>query len=212
MMSRTQVQVVVAGTLLVFALGILFSGGSPQSAWLQYYSYAVTFAVVLLGLWDRWLWRLKPVQRLKSVPHDLTGTWRGTLTSFWIDPVTGSSPAPKPAYLVVRQTSSNISVTMLTDEMRSRSSLAAVARIDGASTLTYMYLSRPDNRVEARSRMHHGSTSLDITGTPASRLRGHYWTDRDSRGELDFVDRVPFKADDFDQAQAQFQSVSPSNE
>jgi hypothetical protein len=66
--------------------------------------------------------------------------------------------------------------------------------------LTYLYLNRPDMRVEHRSRMHHGSTVLDISGSPSERLKGRYWTDRDSKGELDFTERVSKLAEDFDTA------------
>jgi len=200
MINKTLVQVIAGVVVLIFAVGILLSGGHADLAWLRFYSIAVTGAVVVLALWDRWLWRLKVVQSGKSIPRDLRGTWKGTLTSFWLDPNTGQGPAPKPAYIVIRQTWSSVSVTMLTDESRSHSSLGKVSSGDGVSSLDYMYLNRPDNRVEHRSRMHHGSTSLDITGNPVTRLRGRYWTDRDSRGELDFTQRVAALAEDYDSA------------
>ena len=97
------------------------------------------------------------------------------------------------------------SVKLLTDESRSSSSLAAVSAADGSSALDYLYLNRPDSRVEHRSRMHHGSTVLDISGNPAKRLKGRYWTDRDSKGELDFAERSKNLADDFEDAAALFE-------
>jgi hypothetical protein len=62
-----------------------------------------------------------------------------------------------------------------------------------------MSLNRPDSRVEHRSRMHHGSASLDVTGCPATRLRGRYSTDRDTKGE-----HAGQTCDEFDEAQALF--------
>jgi hypothetical protein len=79
-----------------------------------------------------------------------------------------------------------------------------VTAIDGAVELTYLYLNRPDANVEHRSRMHHGSTALDISGSPAKRLKGRYWTDRDSKGELDFTECNKQLVDDFDEATALF--------
>lgn len=52
--------------------------------------------------------------------------------------------------------------------------------------------------------MHHGSASLDITGCPATRLHGRYWTDRDTKGELDFKERRKQTADDYEEAIALF--------
>jgi hypothetical protein len=202
--GKSRIQIVAAVVVLVFAGGIWLTGGKLEEQWLRFYGAAVFVAIIVLGFWDRFLWHVRSFQKLKETPRDLRGTWRGTLTSFWIDPETQKSPPPKPAYLVIRQTASSISVTQFTDESRSGSSLGAVTNEADGGSLVYMYLNRPDNRYEHRSRMHHGSTALDITGSPATRLRGRYWTDRDSRGELDFGQRVKAYADDYDTAKSLF--------
>lgn len=204
-MKRAFIVRLVAGIVItVFVVGTWVTSRKIDLGWLKYFSIAVLVATVALTLWDSWLWRLPPIQRLPSVTRCVRGTWKGTLTSFWIDPNTGRSPAPKTVYLVVRQTATLVSVTLVTDESRSTSTLGAVSIVDGGSALTYLYLNRPDMRFEHRSRMHHGSTVLDITGSPATRLRGRYWTDRDSKGELDFQEHVSKLAEDFDTAMRLF--------
>ena len=212
MKGRLQVQAVVLVTVLVFAVGILVTGDDPNPAWLKFYSYAVAAAVFLMTAWDRWLWRLAISQKAAGVPRNLNGTWKGVLTTFWADPDTGVVPAPKPAFLVVRQTATAVSVTMLTYEMKSNSSLASISGVDGQRSLDYMYLSRPHSRYEKRSRIHHGSTSLDVTGSPPDRLCGRYWTNRDSRGELDFTERRPGFADTYDTAMRMFEDAGPSQD
>lgn len=212
MKGRLQVQAVVFVTVLVFAVGILATGDDPNPAWLKFYSYAVTAAVVLLTAWDRWLWRLAISQKVAAVPRNLNGTWKGVLTTFWVDPKTGVVPAPKPAFLVVRQTATTVSVTMFTDQMRSVSSLASLTGVDGQRSLDYMYLSRPDSRYEEHSRIHHGSTSLDVTGIPPDRLCGRFWTNRDSRGELDFTERRWGSADTYDTALRMFGDAASSQD
>jgi hypothetical protein len=94
---------------------------------------------------------------------------------------------------------------LLTDESSSKSSLASVSDDGAGATLAYMYLNRPDSRVEHRSRMHNGSAFFQISGRPASRISGRYWTDRDSRGELDFDRRSHHTADDFGEARKLFE-------
>ena len=76
--------------------------------------------------------------------------------------------------------------------------------MDGNTVLAYSYRNRPAPSVEVRSRYHHGSTLLDISGAPATRLAGRYWTDRDSRGELEFSQRVESAAEDYKAAEALF--------
>jgi len=67
-----------------------------------------------------------------------------------------------------------------------------------------MYVNWPDVRVEQRSRIHHGSASLVVSGNPTTRLRGQYWTSRDTRGELDFTTRVKLLTEDYGEATRAF--------
>lgn len=200
-MKRSLTVRVIAGIVVtVFVAGTWITNRKFDLGWLKYFSVAVLVATIALGLWDTWIWRLTPVQRLPGVTRRVRGTWKGTLTSFWINPVTGQSPPPKTVYLVLRQTATLVSAKLLTDESTSASSLGQVSAIDGAFVLAYLYLNRPEMRVEDRSRMHRGSAMLDISGSPANRLKGRYWTDRDSKGELDFAERANKLADDFESA------------
>lgn len=201
------IRAIVAVAVLVFFVGTWVTGGRPDFGWLKFFSAAVLLATVVLTLWDVWLWRTRWVQLFPGVPRSLHGTWRGTLTSFWVDPTTGKSPDPKTVFLVVRQKITRTSVVLLTDESTSKSSLADLVEVDGMYELHYLYVNRPDIRVEYRSRMHHGSTVLVVSGSPAKRLKGRYWTDRDARGELDFGDRKPLLIEDFDEGVSLFSST-----
>ena len=198
------IRVVVAIVMVVFVAGTWAKSGELNLGWLKFFSIAVLIATLTLTLWDLWLWRLPLAQLIPGVPSCVHGTWQGVLTSFWVDPDTGNRPEPKNVYLVVRQTATLVSVKLLTNESRSSSSLAAVSALDGTFELTYLYLNCPDARFEHRSRMHHGSTALVISGQPAKRLKGRYWTDRDTKGELDFTVWDRRLADDFDEAQSLF--------
>jgi hypothetical protein len=198
------IRVVVGIVVAVLVIQNWIQSGQISFGPSKIFSTAALAATVVLALWDIWLWRLPVFRMVPGTPRCVRGTWKGVLTSFWVDPATGKSPAPKHVYLVVRQTATLVSVRLLTNESRSSSSLAAVTTVDGTSELTYLYLNRPDAGVEHRSRMHHGSTALDISGSPAKRLKGRYWTDRDSRGELDFTEWSKQLADDFDEAASLF--------
>jgi hypothetical protein len=198
------IRVVAAVVVVVFVVGTWAQTGRPDLGWLKYFSAAVLASTIILGLFDLWIWRLSIVQKLPNVPRSVRGTWKGTLTSFWIDPATNARPQPKPVYLVVHQTATTVSVKLFTDESRSASELGKVSAVDNSFVLSYLYLNRPDLRFEHRSRIHHGSVVLDISGRPARRLQGRYWTDRDSKGELDFVEWNKELADDFVDAAALF--------
>jgi predicted pore-forming effector associated with SMODS systems len=204
-MKRTIViRIIVSVVVVVFVVGTWVQNRRLDFEALKYFSAAVLASTAVFNLWDFWLWRLQLVQRIPGVPRSVRGTWKGTLAPLWVDPVTGKSPEAKTVYLVVQQTSSLVLVKLLTDESRSTSSLAKVSSTDGSFLLTYLYLNKPDMRVEHRSRIHHGSAVFDISGCPAKRLRGRYWTDRDSKGELEFVERSQKVVDDFTDAGSLF--------
>jgi hypothetical protein len=200
------IRIIVAVVVVVFVVGTWVQNGRPNLVALKFFSVAVLVSTVIFNLWDFRMWRLSFIQRIPGVPRSIRGTWKGTLSSFWVDPATGKQPPPKDVYLVVQQTGSVVVVKLLTDESKSTSALANVSEVDGSFMLTYLYLNKPDMRVEHRSRMHHGSAVLDISGCPARRLKGRYWTDRDSKGELEFVERSKKLADDFAEAEGFFGS------
>lgn len=208
-MKRTiTIRVIVGVVVVVLVMGTWLQDGQPDLTPFRFFSVAVLACVALFNLWDFWLWRIPLSQRVPGVPRSLRGTWRGTLASLWIDPATGTTPQPKTAYLVVQQTASRVVVRLLTDESRSSSAMANVSEVDGSCMLTYLYLNKPDMRIEHRSRMHHGSAVFDVSGSPVRRLKGRYWTDRDSKGELDFAEHRSKLADDFEEAQSLFEGAT----
>lgn len=200
MRQAITIRAIVAVVIAVFVVGAWLTSGQLDFGWLRFFSVAVLLAGIVLSAWDVWLWRLAPAQRIPGVPRCIRGTWKGTLSTLWVDPVKGNRPQPKSVYLVVRQTATLVSVKLLTDESTSVSSLAAVTEADGSYALQYLYFNRPEVRFRERSPMHHGSVVLDVSGCPARRLNGHYWTDRDSKGAFDFIERSRKLADDFTEA------------
>lgn len=195
--SDIVVRYVTLVVLLTFAGGVFLSGDTFDWSWVRFFSLATIVSAIGLVVFDQFLWRLPLLQRLQKVPRNLRGTWRGDLVSYWVDPDTGERIAPKVCYLVIRQTASRMSAVLMTDESKSRSTSAVLDSVDAQWTLAYMYLNKPGMSVHERSKMHHGSTILEVSGLPAGKLEGRYWTDRDSRGELFMKQRSKRLADDY---------------
>jgi hypothetical protein len=204
MTNRARIQLIAATVVAVFAGGIWLSGGQLHSQWLRFYGAAVFLATIALSFWEAFIWRLPPVQRIQGVPRNVRGTWKGTLTSLWIDPDTSTPQPPKTAYLVIRQRASSVSVTLLTYQSRSSSFMGQVDTVDGRTALAYSYRNWPSPLLEDHSRIYHGSALLDVSGQSANRLVGRYWTDRDSRGELRFEARSKTAVDDFEACEKLF--------
>lgn len=205
MKGQTLFRVVATLVILVFAGGIWLTGTQPTWAWLDVYSYAAVAGVTALWLWETFLWRLSLSQRLRLAPRDVRGTWVGTLTPLTSGGELSTSSDPKTVYLVIRQTATTVKTVLLTDASRSVSSLASINSDDETASLAYLYSGLADLRHRHRSPIHNGSCSRSITGVPVTRLKGWYWTDRNSQGELDFGARAEALAEDFAAASGLFE-------
>lgn len=197
MTNRLIVNAIASVVASVFAFGVWLSDDPKNFGWLRFYSAAVLLVTLLLMLWEHWVWRWPIIQRIPKIPRSVRGTWKGEIKSHWIDPSTGAPVSPKAIFLVVRQTASTVKVDIHTDESTSRSGIGSVQQVGGSWTLDYMYLNTPLLSVQDRSRIHHGSCSLQLAGLPTVRMAGQYWTDRDSKGELTFADHRVKLADDY---------------
>ena len=104
---------------------------------------------------------------------------------------------------MVKQIFASVSVVLLTDESQSQSHsvLAKATKING---LNYLYLNEPEMAAQVGSHMHRGAAMFRLSDTPVALLRGRYWTDRESRGELIFHEHHASHSDDYEMAAALF--------
>lgn len=181
----------------VFVVGVWISTGKPDFSFLRFFSIAVLVVTVALLLWDKWLWKIPLAQRFSGVSRDISGTWEAELESLWIDPATGKVPPKKTVYVVIRQTSAKASLTLYSNESKSKSSTARIIQEDGSWLIHYIYTNEPDVALLKNSPIHHGSGVLAITGNPPRRVAGAYWTDRDSKGKLTLERRSRKLGEDF---------------
>lgn len=159
----------------------------------------LSYDMVIWGLFVKWGWKWKALQGWLVPFPNLEGTWRGTYNSTWEDPSNGLPVGEEEIVLVIRQTFLSVHCTALTKEMTSRSYAADFAfdEQSGKRMLVYMYVGDPKQAVRSRSQIHRGASELEILGKESDELRGQYWTDRKSTGDLVFRLETREKADKF---------------
>jgi len=61
---------------------------------------------------------------------------------------------------------------------------------------------RNESKLEVRDRspIHYGALALTVQGTPAQSLVGFYWTDRNTRGDIELNGRVEGYYDSYAEA------------
>ena len=147
----------------------------------------ITLDLLVVWVFLRWLWRWR-IFRPWLVPFpNLNGTWTGHVQSDWVNPETNEGIGPIPAMLTIKQRLFLISCVMHSEEMKS-DSYSEGFRIDADRQLkqmTYTYTSKPRPSVSQRSVPHDGTVLLDIVETPKLKLKGRYWTERETTGEIE---------------------------
>lgn len=159
----------------------------------------LTIDFVIIFIFSQWLWKipfLKPW--LVKIPN-LNGTWKGVIKSNWINPETHQKPDPIPVILTINQTLFDISCVMRTAEMTSYSFVSGF-EINGEmqiKRLIYSYNSKPNMDVRYRSPEHFGTMLFDIIENSSQKLKGEYWTERNTTGIIEMSYWKPEKLDYF---------------
>lgn len=144
---------------------------------------AIAVVPILIGAYDRWLWRWLPVG-----PPNLRGTWRCL-----IRPVAGDAGVGGEieAFIVVRQTARSLHASLFTRESTSHSITSAVEQRPEGWAVSWLYQNESRPGFRQVSPIHFGGVRLGaFGGRSPSRLSGNYWTDRRSGGELQLTTRV----------------------
>jgi hypothetical protein len=189
----TQLTIIVAAGICVAwtydAVSQFLTGQTPnniKSISLFVFVIGVVFAALAEIAW-RPLWRRFPLLQRKTFP-DLNGTWKGTLTSTWIDPTTGAPKPPIPTEIVIRQGLFATSVSLGTGESTSHSTRFFLEpfRDTGRFRIWYSYNNDPQAQYQHRSSPHEGVAFLECEfGTDPNRLTGRYYTARRTTGDID---------------------------
>jgi hypothetical protein len=194
--------------ILLFAAGLwgcmlLLEGVAVTPVYFRPYSTVLGAVMMLLAAFDLWLWRLPILQGWLVKRPVLNGTWRAEIRSNWIDPATGHKIDPIAGFMVARQTFSRLALRLITPESQSELLGAEITRSgDGSYYVFGVYRNEPRMSVRYRSDIHYGGLALQVAGRPPTRAEGHYWTDRETAGELLLTDHRPKHADDITSARA----------
>jgi len=190
-------RIVIALAAAAWALILLASGGSLKASWAEPLGYAATVVVLLLLAYDRWVWRWPVARRLSGRPV-LHGTWRIELRT--------SYEARKEevirAYLIVRQTYSNISAAMLFDRSSSTSMSADLVVESGRWVLYYVFRSDKLTLEREGNPPARGAAQLTVATRPSTHLEGDYWMEHGTRGYVRTTGYIPALYDSYRSADA----------
>lgn len=190
MSSPNLVRLGAVGASLVWSAVLYLAGVELPTAAQHVVANLPTAAVVLVVVFDLWIWKWPGIRSLVGRPR-IGGIWTTTITprpDSHIPP--GGNRGPVDGTTVIEQTYWTLVVSMATTESRS-TSLAAHIERDGASKkryqVTYTYQNTPKAGVRDRSPVHVGAVHLSVEGEEPAAMEGSYWTDRLTVGDMEFT-------------------------
>ena len=211
MIAKIHIQVIVFFAAAIWGALLLLQGVAVDIWWFRYYSIVTGILVFLLTSFDFFLWRVPFLQGWLVKRPDLRGTWRAEFRSNWIDPSTGQGIPARVAYIAIRQTFSTLTFRLMTSESTSELLNAQlVPSMDGSYRLLGIYRNEPRHSVRGQSAIHNGALLLDVSSAPVTRMTGHYWTDRNTAGEIELRGHVEQCHSDYESAREALGDTTPN--
>jgi hypothetical protein len=206
----TYLKAIIYSTVAIWAIVLLATGQHLSLGWLRPLS-TVTSAVLLLSIaFELWLWKLPLLHGWFVKRPVIEGTWRAQLRSNWKD-ASGAAIPPIEGYVVIRQTLLNLSMRLMTKESASHLvGTEIVCALDGLYCVSGVYRNEPRYQDRTHSQIHFGALWLRVIDTPTQMLEGHYWTDRNTAGEMHLTEKRREKFQDFESARAFYAQLPPT--
>jgi len=199
-MSRFAVTVLVLLGAGIWALILAHNGWAVPVSFFAPLSAVVSVLVGALFVFNAWAWSWPIVSSLVHRP-DLRGTWKGIIKPNTHSSNTNVSSRGVDVYVVIRQTFSMVHVRLLSPESQSFSLAASLfEEAPEQFALTWIYRNEPRHLVTQRSPVHHGSGILRVGDAKAVAMSGHYWTDRNTSGEISLTLLSRARVNDYDSA------------
>lgn len=188
--SKIHLTTILLIAAVIWGLFLIIGGIAVSASWLRYLSTVTGIILLLLFVFDLWLWRLPFLQGWFVKRPILNGTWKTTIRSTWRDPSTKKSIEPIEGFMVIHQTYSSLSLRLLTQQSSSEIIGSTIQSFpDGRYIVSGIYRNEPRQLLRQKSPIHYGAFILEMAGRPVMSLKGHYWTDRNTSGEIELSNR-----------------------
>lgn len=144
-----------------------------------------TISLLLIGFWliDQYLWRIKYVSLITSIPRDINGRYEGTLVSSYDLTKTYNIA------LEVVQSLTNVSVNLYTENSASYTIVAAIGKNNQENwCLSYLYQNKTSTVNHDEDMKDHGGVAMLEIFDKGSTLKGNYFNNPRDRGRHGSID------------------------
>jgi len=138
-----------------------------------YAGEAIGVTAVIMGVYEKWLWKLNPLEDTPVLKREYIGTIKSTYDNI-----------EREAKINIKQSLLSIHVVLTSGESKSQSISSSIDEVFGAKQLTYCYLNTPKASYRERSEIHYGVAMICLEDPNI--LTGQYFSDRKTIGDMIF--------------------------
>jgi len=176
---KVYVSLVLAVAIFLYFILLLLGYEMLTAGW-RAISYGLTIITFLFGVFFKLAWKSSWIARWMRRPI-VHGVWRGTLSSDFQQ--TGKSPLQIPIIFVIRQTYLTISIESFTKSQEGESKLEALIQNGRTEATRLCYVFELKRLYQGENKLTTGAGDLRLVND-SKNLRGHYWTNSPTFGEL----------------------------
>lgn len=179
----------------------VFFGGPPFTALWQAATSSISITAIAFGILARRKWQSPRLAKWLGRPV-VHGLWRGHLYTNYIGPDGQSKPSIEIAF-VIKQTYLSLSIESFTRGQEGESKVEALLQNNKTDTTKVCYIFELRRQYKGENKLTMGAGELKLLNM-GTRLKGHYWTNSPSQGdlELELITRDCFDIDCFDVAES----------
>lgn len=187
MITRVQITALIFVPLASVAVSLWFAGEPLSFTWLTSLGIAEVTTFLAITFFNLWAWKWRYLQGWFVRRPILEGDWKFVIKSLWVDPVTESTPDEIIANVKIKQTYTKLHMHLETSKSSGDFiSANIIEKNDGTYQIMGVFRNEPSIRLQDQSRTHIGALVLDVIGDSfkPNNLIGYYWTDRNTKGEI----------------------------
>jgi len=171
--TKDLLQIGIGIAFVIFAIRSVITMPTDIFVALRYAGQAVGIALILLGFYEKVLWRFNPLEKTPKIFGAYTGT---------IEHNFNGESGKKDTSVVIKQSLLTVQVKIVTNETTSRTIASNIIEDNGEYVLFYTYITNPKSKYSDTNPIQYGSCRFELDNT--GELHGIYWTSRTTKGDI----------------------------
>ena len=177
MKSKMEALIKLSGIIVLVIFIILYKLKMPESV-LEYWDLILEstgYSVIAIVVYERYLWKYNPFVRMPRLKKKYTG-----ILSYNYKGKFGE----KNVEIEIKQSFLSTHVKLKSDEISSKTITSDLVEENGEFVIYYTYITNPLSRCSDENPIQVGTCKLVIDNI--NDIRGNYWTNRKTIGDLHF--------------------------